>query len=633
MRHLLLLLAASLCFTILTIHPLQAQSLPSEGVIFDDFKYDDARFVHEINTAIANNPDTPPDGSLYGYNPWRTSTSSTAEDSSRLWYQTQWQEIGDITLHGELELEAQNDKGFLKMPLEGGNTYDGHEGNPSSPQQIATGFTARRGTWAARVIFDDLPQGDSADIIQGFWTLSPAHVLVNGNNEWNEIDFEWNSAFADDGDFTQYHEYIRTGYTVGYPLPGDSDSAIERPLFGPAWGGGGAGTPIEAGWSCKYNSGSTFQLFPYESSSSNSGPATNSRCTDVLLGNDSVVTANNDSVSVIVIIQVTDDHVFMEMTSHGWGGTIVANTERLGPTTNLPMMGMFSQYVASESTLSSDVDFLIDWFYYSPSTTIDINDVFDHVELLRGLSGGGAERFNNTGIDLERPEKPLNGLTTTYGYEDFTTPLSMDFIYPSTMSPNQSTRLLALPPEREGLFRYTWRYKKHYTGGGSSNWIHMSDDNFDMPFTFPSGVTKVTFDVTLEEVTGDVNPTPINSDPVFTLSNQQFTIFDSTGGAKRTDVDQAIPLRFELDQNYPNPFNPSTEISYALQEDTHVRLEVFNVLGQKVATLVDGFEQSGYKTASWDGKDSAGDVVATGVYLYRLEAGDFTETKHMVLSK
>ena len=88
----------------------------------------------------------------------------------------------------------------------------------------------------------------------------------------------------------------------------------------------------------------------------------------------------------------------------------------------------------------------------------------------------------------------------------------------------------------------------------------------------------------------------------------------------------AIVDKFKLSQNYPNPFNPLTEIIYTLPKGTHVKLEVYNVLGQKIATLVHGKQKAGYKTARWD----AGSL-ASGIYFYRLQAGDFVQTRKMVL--
>jgi len=92
-----------------------------------------------------------------------------------------------------------------------------------------------------------------------------------------------------------------------------------------------------------------------------------------------------------------------------------------------------------------------------------------------------------------------------------------------------------------------------------------------------------------------------------------------------------LPDGFGLGQNYPNPFNPSTIIPYHLPVATPVRLEVFNVLGQHVKTLVEGDRPAGAHTAVWDATDAAGQAVGAGVYIYRLSGGGATSTQKMVL--
>ena len=93
----------------------------------------------------------------------------------------------------------------------------------------------------------------------------------------------------------------------------------------------------------------------------------------------------------------------------------------------------------------------------------------------------------------------------------------------------------------------------------------------------------------------------------------------------------ALPTDFALGQNYPNPFNPSTIIPYQLPTSAHVRLDVFNLLGQRLATLVDAEQSAGIHTAQWDATDAAGRAVGAGVYIYRLSSGEMTESRRMVL--
>jgi hypothetical protein len=89
-----------------------------------------------------------------------------------------------------------------------------------------------------------------------------------------------------------------------------------------------------------------------------------------------------------------------------------------------------------------------------------------------------------------------------------------------------------------------------------------------------------------------------------------------------------IPLVNKLNQNYPNPFNPSTSISYQLAIQGHVSLMVYDVLGRQIATLVDEVKTAGAHTVSWDATN-----LSSGVYFYRLQAGDFNDLKRSILVK
>ena len=94
-----------------------------------------------------------------------------------------------------------------------------------------------------------------------------------------------------------------------------------------------------------------------------------------------------------------------------------------------------------------------------------------------------------------------------------------------------------------------------------------------------------------------------------------------------------LPDRFSLEQNVPNPFNPSTAIAYQLPEAGMVRLAIYNLLGQEVRVLVNEQRNAGSFTATWDGTDALGRRAASGIYLYRIQAGSFLATKRMLLLK
>ena len=101
------------------------------------------------------------------------------------------------------------------------------------------------------------------------------------------------------------------------------------------------------------------------------------------------------------------------------------------------------------------------------------------------------------------------------------------------------------------------------------------------------------------------------------------------------DKDNSIqsPQKFSIEQNYPNPFNASTKITYRLATDVDINLSVYNITGTLVALLALGMKNTGSYTVDWDGTDSIGNVLPSGVYIYRLEAGEFKSMKKMFLIK
>jgi hypothetical protein len=99
-----------------------------------------------------------------------------------------------------------------------------------------------------------------------------------------------------------------------------------------------------------------------------------------------------------------------------------------------------------------------------------------------------------------------------------------------------------------------------------------------------------------------------------------------------------VPLSFSLAQNFPNPFNPTTMIRYTLGHSGEVTIVIYNVLGQKVRTLKDEFQDIGEYSVEWDAKDDKGEAAASGVYFYKvivLQNGErlYSETRKMVLMK
>ncbi|HUU29412.1 MAG TPA: carboxypeptidase regulatory-like domain-containing protein [archaeon] len=106
-----------------------------------------------------------------------------------------------------------------------------------------------------------------------------------------------------------------------------------------------------------------------------------------------------------------------------------------------------------------------------------------------------------------------------------------------------------------------------------------------------------------------------------------------SGGDSQADEPSALPRAFALGQNSPNPFNPSTTITYSVSEPGQVRLTVYDLRGRNVVTLIDRYHEAGTYNVQWDGRDSKGGKLSSGVYFYRMNAGAFTRVRKMVLLK
>ena len=108
--------------------------------------------------------------------------------------------------------------------------------------------------------------------------------------------------------------------------------------------------------------------------------------------------------------------------------------------------------------------------------------------------------------------------------------------------------------------------------------------------------------------------------------------------ALKTILPERLPSQTQLLDNYPNPFNPETWIPFQLNQDTEVRLTIYDVAGQQVRKIDLGHQLAGNyvesgKAIYWDGKTETGELVSSGTYFYQIEAGDYTDTRKMVILK
>jgi hypothetical protein len=136
-----------------------------------------------------------------------------------------------------------------------------------------------------------------------------------------------------------------------------------------------------------------------------------------------------------------------------------------------------------------------------------------------------------------------------------------------------------------------------------------------------------------------------SNDDSFNISNNQLCppypscIEDYVGEQDTTNceqvsiIDETLPMTYNLHNAYPNPFNPVTTLRYDLPEDGLVNITIYNMMGRQVKTLVNGSQTAGYRTIQWDATDNEGQSVSAGLYLYTIEAGQFRQTKKMILLK
>jgi hypothetical protein len=132
-----------------------------------------------------------------------------------------------------------------------------------------------------------------------------------------------------------------------------------------------------------------------------------------------------------------------------------------------------------------------------------------------------------------------------------------------------------------------------------------------------------------DKITLKVNGVPVEETVNFTSNGDRIELNDLTSLGKGG----VLPTAFTLEQNYPNPFNPETTIKYVVANAGMVEVSIYNVLGNKVKTLVSGYQAAGSYTTKWHGDNESGDLVSSGVYFYKMTAGEFTDIKKMTLLK
>jgi endo-1,4-beta-xylanase len=196
----------------------------------------------------------------------------------------------------------------------------------------------------------------------------------------------------------------------------------------------------------------------------------------------------------------------------------------------------------------------------------------------------------------------------------------------------------ASPPPAGGRVRVQWIMSEETEGGSDYTlrfgWVSTLED---AGFRGNRAANARIFDLTdTSEVGTGAYATQFSLQP-YTVSRGGITKLGplAVGGFRGTtgvaEDGNDLPAVFSLSQNYPNPFNPSTNIRYSLPKSTHTTVTIYDMRGTKVRTLANSLQNAGVHSVVWDGRDDQTKPVASGVYFYRLEAGDLKMQKKMVL--
>ncbi len=374
--------------------------------------------------------------------------------------------------------------------------------------EVLSGLSARHGTWAARINFSDVQ--DVRGLMQSFWTMSNYVAVVRRPDgtlakAWTEVDHEFNNWFhflwtrdpTPGG--TVATQYLSDGGSVfdatGYFEGGPSQSV---PLQGPAEPGGEALPPYH----CKLarNEAEVFPASPRlpaprSSPARTPGWSTVTPCSDRDLGVNLLI--RHDGKAIVFELQAAWEAASPDGTETDRYRLLMASQPYAPASpedTGLPsqtMTARFSQYVTGgtlqglrfeDRPLMRDHPMVVDWFYYSPDTTLDLDAVEAHVAQIRAR---GVTRLNTTDLPLHRPYTKPGGIPTWPHMQAEHDP-AVFLEGPDTVAPGETVPIVGHYANRQGELRLVWRVREG-RGSGFSGWRVVAEDVwFRHPISFPA---------------------------------------------------------------------------------------------------------------------------------------------------
>jgi len=185
----------------------------------------------------------------------------------------------------------------------------------------------------------------------------------------------------------------------------------------------------------------------------------------------------------------------------------------------------------------------------------------------------------------------------------------------------------AATPDNKG-----WMISAYFAPGGKFNIGAADFSDVMSPINSDGSVAIFKFIVNEKAIIGDTSQVAFSG---FSVSDSKLNNLPVTGVSGKITVagvssvkNNSVQYNYNLAQNYPNPFNPTTTIEYSIKKQSFVNIEIYNAIGQRITTLFNGIREAGSYKLNWNAKD-----FASGIYFYRIKAGDFTQIKKMILLK
>jgi subtilisin-like proprotein convertase family protein len=276
--------------------------------------------------------------------------------------------------------------------------------------------------------------------------------------------------------------------------------------------------------------------------------------------------------------------------------------------------------------------------YIQTSTKVEYTVAISSSNTNYGTVNGGGTFFAGSQVTVyAAPKIGYQFINWTEG----ATVVSTNMNYSFTLNANRTlianfdvTPSLAVTPDFVNVpsTAGTGTFNVSNSTGGTMAWTALSSPSWLSITSGTSGTNSGTINFSYQANTGVARIGKITVTSTGSIGSPKDVEVRQALGVGIDDLNLGIPETYVLAQNYPNPFNPATTIRYGLPNSSHVRISVYDIIGNEVARLTDEFQTAGYHKVSFDLNKSNG-ILSTGVYFYKISAGTFTQVKKMVVIK